>query len=132
MAHFTEAEIAYLQSQKLGRMATVAEDGAPNNVPVTFRYNAALDTIDIRGFNLNTSKKFRNIQRDARVSFVVDDVLPPWEARAVEIRGTAEAIEPAADAGENDSGMIRIHPAKIISWGIDSQPYQRNSRKVNA
>lgn len=134
MSPFTEFEIAYLTSQKLGRLATVDEHGAPNNVPVVYRYNAELSSIDIVGMNLSASKKFRNIQRDGRVSFVVDDVQPPWKPRAVEIRGTAEAITgPNAGQVANgpDDALIRVHPQHIISWGIDSDAYRPNSRKVS-
>jgi pyridoxamine 5'-phosphate oxidase family protein len=112
----------------------VDEQGAPNNVPVGFRYNPELGTIDIVGMNLSASKKFRNIQRDGRVSFVVDDVLPPWKPRAVEVRGTAEAITgPRAGqvAQGPDDALIRVLPQQIISWGIDSDAYRPNSRKVN-
>lgn len=133
MTHFTPKEIDYLNEQKLGRLATLAADGAPNNVPVTYRYNAELDTIDIGGFKLADSKKFKNIQRDGRVSFVVDDVLPPWEARGVEIRGAAESLSGLRNPSlpdTFDAALIRIKPTHIISWGIDTQPYTRNSRKV--
>ncbi|MBW4438066.1 MAG: PPOX class F420-dependent oxidoreductase [Pleurocapsa minor GSE-CHR-MK-17-07R] len=125
MSHFTPGELAYMREQRLGRLATIDADGAPNNVPVTFRYNPTLDSIDIGGFKMGTSKKFRNVQRDGRVSFVIDDVLPPWEARGVEIRGVAEALD-------TDGGLIRIQARHIISWGIDTEPYTRNSRKVGA
>ena len=46
MSHFTPAEIEYLKSQRLGRLATVNSKGEPHVVPVSFRYNAELDTID--------------------------------------------------------------------------------------
>jgi pyridoxamine 5'-phosphate oxidase family protein len=132
MTHFTPGELAYMREQRLGRLATIDAKGAPNNVPVAFRYNPTLDTIDIAGFKMATSKKFRNVQRDGRVSFVIDDVLPPWEARGVEIRGVAEAIDPEgpASARGGDGAIIRIRATHIISWGIDTEPYTRNSRKV--
>ncbi|GAC1652982.1 MAG: hypothetical protein NVS4B12_24620 [Ktedonobacteraceae bacterium] len=60
MSNFTQTEIDYLQSQRLGRLATVNEAGEPHVVPVSFRYNAELDTIDIGGHNMGKSKKFRD------------------------------------------------------------------------
>lgn len=87
MSVSTPAEIEYLRSQRLGRLATVNAAGEPHVVPVAFRYNAELDTIDIGGQTLGRSKKFRDVARDGRVAFVVDDVLPPWQARGVEVRG---------------------------------------------
>jgi pyridoxamine 5'-phosphate oxidase family protein len=131
MSHFSENELAYLASQKLGRLATVDADGQPQNAPVGYRYNADLDAIEISGFNMSKSKKFRNVIARPQVAFVVDDVLPPWQPRAVEIRGTAEAIE-AVDAQGNDASFIRVTPRQIIAWGIDSHPYKPINRKVDA
>ena len=39
MSVLTDAEIEYLESQRLGRLATVGHDGMPHVVPVAFRYN---------------------------------------------------------------------------------------------
>ena len=45
MNRFTEKEVAYLQSQRLARMATVSEKGDLHVVLVGFRYNPDFDTI---------------------------------------------------------------------------------------
>ena len=92
MSHFTPAEIEYLKSQRLGRLATVNSKGEPHVVPVSFRYNAELDTIDIGGRNMAPTKKYRDAARQGKVAFVVDDVLPPWQPRGIEIRGRAEVF----------------------------------------
>jgi len=114
---FSEAELAYLASQRLGRLATAQPDGTLQVSPVGFTYNPATATIDVNGFNLAKSKKFRNIADNGRVAFVVDDLvsITPWRVRCVEIRGSAEALETA------DGALIRIHPKRIISFGI-SEP----------
>ena len=87
MSNFTPAEIEYLKSQRLGRLATVNSKGEPHVVPVSFRYNAELDTIDIGGRNMASTKKYRDAARQGKVAFVVDDVLPPWQPRGIEIAG---------------------------------------------
>ena len=92
MSHFTGAEIEYMHSQRLGRLATVNAAGEPHVVPVSFRHNAELDVIDIGGHGISKSKKFRDILQNANVAFVVDDVLPPWQPRFLEIRGRAEQV----------------------------------------
>jgi pyridoxamine 5'-phosphate oxidase family protein len=134
MSVFTSKEIEYLRDQPLGRLATVNAAGEPHVVPVSFRHNAELDTIDIGGHNLSRSKKFRDVARNGRAAFVVDDVLPPWRARGVEVRGRAEAL---AEGGQQvnadfDSELIRIVPMKIVAWGIDTDAYRPNSRSVGA
>src|SRR5437588_551814 len=92
MSKFTNLELEYLKTQRLGRLATINKNGEPQIAPVTFLYNAELDTIDIGGLNMGESQKFRNVARNGLASFVVDDVLPPFQPRGIEIRGHAEAL----------------------------------------
>lgn len=63
MSAFSEPEIEYLGSQRLGRLATVGNDGMPHVVPVAFRYNRDVDSIDIGGHDFARRKKFRDVQR---------------------------------------------------------------------
>jgi pyridoxamine 5'-phosphate oxidase family protein len=121
MSAFTDAEIEYLASQRLGRIATVGADGAPHVVPVGFRYNAETDTIDIGGHTLDETKKWRDLRRDPRIAFVVDDVLPPWRPRMIEVRGTAELLATGgADLGRGFAAeLIRVTPSRIITYGIN-------------
>jgi pyridoxamine 5'-phosphate oxidase family protein len=46
MSVFTEAEIGYLESNTMGRLATIGADGRPHLVPLTYRFNAAEDAED--------------------------------------------------------------------------------------
>jgi hypothetical protein len=57
MSAFTSAVIECLESQRLGRLATVDGEDEPHVVPTGFRYNAELDTADIGGYNLAANKK---------------------------------------------------------------------------
>ncbi|MEV0108906.1 PPOX class F420-dependent oxidoreductase [Nocardia sp. NPDC050799] len=117
----TRDHIDYLAGQRLGRLATVAPDGAPQNNPVGFRYNPELGTIDIAGWNMGRSRKFRNLARNNRVAFVVDDIasVQPWRVRCLEIRGTAEALtDTVTYIGPEESELIRIHPERVIAFGL--------------
>ncbi len=123
MSVFTEAELRYLTGgRQLGRLATVGADGTPHVVPVGWIYNAARDTLDISGIELEQTKKFRDVARTGRAAIVVDDLesTDPWRPRAVEVRGRAEAIA-------LPTPLIRIHPERIISWGLGAG---RSSRTV--
>lgn len=133
MSHFTEAEIAYLQSQPLGRLATNNATGEPHVVPVSFRYNAELDTIDIGGHNMAKSKKYRDIVAHPQVAFVIDDVLPPWKPRGVEVRGRATQVTVGGknNNGDFDDELIRITPTQIVGWGIDTDAFHPSSRKIS-
>jgi pyridoxamine 5'-phosphate oxidase family protein len=125
---FTETEIAYLASQRLGRLATVQGNGTLQVSPVGFSYNPATATIDINGYNLGKSQKFRNIADNGRVAFVVDDLasVHPWRVRCLEIRGVAEAL--ATEVGP----LIRLHPRRIISFGIDEPDTEAHGLTINS
>src|SRR5881275_3381209 len=92
MSIFSAEEIDYMASQRLGRIATVGPDGQPHVVPTSFRYNAEHDAIDVGGMRMSRTKKLRDVQRTGRASIVIDDVLPPWQPRMIEIRGTAAVV----------------------------------------
>jgi pyridoxamine 5'-phosphate oxidase family protein len=67
-----------------------------------------------------------------RAAFVVDDLLPPWQPRGVEVCGQAEVF---VDGGRNvnaDFGaeLIRFHPVRIVGWGLNTDIYRPNSRSV--
>jgi pyridoxamine 5'-phosphate oxidase family protein len=120
---FTEAELSYLESQPLGRLATVQPDGSPQVSPIGFSYNAENGTIDVGGFNMSNSQKYKNARRDGRVAIVIDDLASqdPWRVRCLEIRGDAEVtLDPEAVPGK-DGSLIRIRPRRIISFGIENQ-----------
>jgi pyridoxamine 5'-phosphate oxidase family protein len=122
---FTEAELAYLHGERrLARIATVGTDGTPHVVPVGWSHNVEHDTIDVTGHELDRTKKFRDVARSGRAAIVIDDLasINPFRPRAIEVRGHAEAVT-------DPHGLIRIHPERIVSWGITAQ---RNARSVTA
>jgi pyridoxamine 5'-phosphate oxidase family protein len=123
MSRFTAEEIAYLQSQRLGRMATVSAKGDLHVVPVGFRYNPEHETIDIGGHNFASSKKYRDALGHGRIAFVVDDVLPPWKARFLEVRGTVQAVSEGGKAINEGfaSDMLRLTPTYITSFGVNDE-----------
>ena len=134
MSVFTDKELEYLAGQQLGRIATVGPDGQPHVVPTSFRHNPDQDAIDVGGFRMGQTKKLRDVQRTGRASIVVDDVLPPWQPRMIEIRGTAVVV---AEGGKSlneqfEDTIVRIQPTRIISFGIDSGDLTSNARSVGA
>ena len=133
MSKFSAKEIEYLASQRLGRLATVNDKGDLHVVPVGFRYNPDEDTIDIGGHGLVTSRKYREALRHGRVAFVVDDVLPPWRPRMVEVRGTVQAI-PAGGKAINANmppEILRLTPTYIVALGVDDDMVRPREGKVN-
>jgi pyridoxamine 5'-phosphate oxidase family protein len=136
MGTFTEAELAYLKSQRLGRLATVATDGYPQNNPVGFRIDPERGTVEIGGHELGASRKFANVRANSKVSFVVDDLVSvdPWRVRGLEIRGDAEALTGQTPWLPGFSPeLIRIHPRRIVAWGLyPDRPWGHEARSVGA
>jgi pyridoxamine 5'-phosphate oxidase family protein len=123
---FKPHEIEFMKTAELARLATVQPDGTLQNSPVGFTYNEDLGTIDVHGYRMSRSRKFRNLASNRTVAVVIDDIASrnPWRVRCLEIRGTAEQAEsgdrrsePGGD--EIDNAIIRITPRRIISFGID-------------
>src|ERR1700738_1181717 len=92
MSGFTDSQLDELAGHALGPIAPVGADGQPHVVPTSFRYNAEHDAIDVGGLRMSQTKKLRDVQRTARASIVIDDVLPPWRPRMLEVRGSAVVL----------------------------------------
>lgn len=75
---------------------------------------------------MERTKKYRDIRRTGRAAVVIDDIVSvsPWRVRGVEIRRWAETVHQPAP-------LIRIHPERIRSWGIENERLgQRRARTV--
>jgi pyridoxamine 5'-phosphate oxidase family protein len=118
----TDTERAYLQSQPLGRLATVDAGGAPQNSPVGVFLDEASGDVLIGGAAMGGTRKFRNVLGNPHVAVVIDDLVStdPWTVRGLEIRGTAEAlsdVDPPIPFMSRE--IIRITPTWVASWGLD-------------
>jgi pyridoxamine 5'-phosphate oxidase family protein len=122
-APLSPAQIEYMGSQRLGRIATAGADHKPHVVPTSFRYNPELGTVDVGGLRVAETKKYRDVQANGWAAIVIDDLasVDPWRPRMLEIRGRAEAV-PTGGAGLGPGfggAFIRIHPEKVNSFGVE-------------
>ena len=140
MSAFTDAEIEFLNGQRLGRLATVGADGMPHVVPVAVFYDPEAEALVI-GANsafgegvMTASKKFRDAQRQPKVAVVVDDPSP----RVLEVRGQAEThLDGGADAGQRVGAPFEFAPAwmlirpnRIVTMGVNGAAYETSARNV--
>ena len=134
---FSESELEYLRGERrLARIATVGSDGTPHIAPVGYSYDAAHDAIVVGGRSMEQTKKYRDVRRSGRAAIVIDDVLPPWQPRGVEVRGRAEArLAGGEEVGKRlgapfdfDPAWILVRPTRIVSWGIDGPSYEVSAR----
>ncbi|MEU4550393.1 PPOX class F420-dependent oxidoreductase [Nonomuraea dietziae] len=136
MTIFTDAERDYLHTQLLGRLATIGPDGTPHLRPLGFRLNSD-GTIDLGGPWVARTQRYRNVQKNPRVSFIVDDMTPdgpeaikPGMGRGVEIRGRAETLCVDDPPAHSAPDIIRVHPERVLSWHIDPAEPDGSSRDV--
>jgi pyridoxamine 5'-phosphate oxidase family protein len=137
---FTDAEIEFLNSQRLGRLATVGADDMPHITPVAVFYDPEADALVI-GANaefgeagMAKSKKFRDAQRRPKVAVVFDAPSP----RILEIRGHAEThLDGGGDVGRRlgapfrfGHAWIRVRPRRIVALGINGGQFEASARDV--
>ncbi|GAB3427928.1 PPOX class F420-dependent oxidoreductase [Flindersiella endophytica] len=119
---FTEDEIAYLRSQPLGRLSTVAPDGQPDNAPVGFEFDGTY--FYVGGRDPANTRKVRNVRNgNPKVALVVDDLVStdPWIPRFLRVFGTAEVVERPGMFGPGV--YLRITPTISWSWNLAGKPF---------
>ena len=122
---FTDAEKAYLQGQRLARIATVSSALQPDVAPVGFKFKEG--RFYVSGYDLQRTRKYKNVLENDRVSLVVDDLVAvdPWTPRGIRIHGHADIV-PSPEEGE----QIRITPDVKWSWGIN-QPAIKDGKALS-
>jgi PPOX class probable F420-dependent enzyme len=118
----------------VGVVATVRADGSPHAVPVWYSWGG--DAVNI--WTEGERAWVRNLRRDPRVAFTVQESKPPYAA--VTMRGRPEASTTGDDidrdiyriagrylaqdeceeyvaAWSHLRTIVRIHPATIHAWG---------------
>jgi pyridoxamine 5'-phosphate oxidase family protein len=130
----TDTERAYLQSQPLGRLATVDAAGAPQNNPVGVFLDEETGDIVVGGHAMGATRKFRNVGANAQVALVIDDLVStdPWTVRGLEIRGTAVAlsdVDPPVPFMSRE--VIRVTPTWVAAWGLDPEVQGTQIRRGN-
>jgi PPOX class probable F420-dependent enzyme len=130
MAVFTPEAEAFLEGVHFAKIATVMRDGSPHVTPIWYM----LDKGELIVNTTTDRVKFRNIRRDPRVSFLIDDGYPylliNGRARIATERDPKKDIETLAvrylgeEKGKKDARdrywkmdrvSLEILPEKIIS-----------------
>lgn len=147
---FDQVERAYLESARVGRLATVDGSGRPNVVPVCFALVESpggdleiVTPIDEKpkAGSPETLRRSRDIRDNPFVSLVVDEYTETWSDLGwVQIRGRATLGSPGGDGHElaigalrakydqyeshalKENPVIQISPGSVLSWGsLDPQ-----------
>ena len=137
---------AFLAAERTCRVATVRGDGAPHVTPLWF----AWDGSSLWLTSIVKSQRWTDLQRDGRVSVVVDAGEDYMELRGVEISGVATPVGEIPRTGEETPDLeeaerlyaakytggqmyhdgrhawLRIVPDKIVSWDFRKLAALRN------
>jgi len=95
------AELEFLRSERIGRLATISPSGWPQAVPVMY---AVLDDGALE-FDVDGAK-LRNLAAEPRAALVVDAMGPK---RGVSVQGRCSLVTPS---------RARLDPAHSFSWGL--------------
>lgn len=120
---FSEAEITYLKSQYLARLATVSGDGQPTVDAVGFEFDGT--RFYIGGQALPSTHKYKNVAGgNHKVSLIVDDLesVNPWKVRGIRVQGLAEIVERSGRFGFKE--YLAITPTVSWSWGFGDEKYR--------
>lgn len=120
---FSEEEVAFLRTQRLLRLATVAPNGQPDADAVGFDFDG--ERFYIGGRNLARSRKYKNVAAGNRlVSLIIDDLAStkPWRPRGIKVHGVAEIVHHSGYAGAGE--YLAVSPQVSWSWGLGGEDYR--------
>jgi hypothetical protein len=134
---------AFLADERVCRVATIGASGAPNVTPLWFVWDGTALWLN----STFRSQRWRDLQRDARVSVVVDAGVEFDELRGVELSGRvavasevprtsrprpelagAERLYALKYAGVPDfvadgrHAWLRLVPERLVSWDFRKNP----------
>ena len=90
---------AFLRGARKVQVATLGQDGTPH---LTTLFHVVDDRGRIAFWTYARSQKIRNLERDPRISLLVEDGEDYFELRGVSVRGTAEVVrdlDPVREVG---------------------------------
>jgi nitroimidazol reductase NimA-like FMN-containing flavoprotein (pyridoxamine 5'-phosphate oxidase superfamily) len=97
--------LAYMLSQRLGVLGTLAPSGEPQAALVGY---AVTPDLEILFDTLQTTRKYRNMKANPRVSFTIGNTAGSGDERTVQYEGVAEEL-----AGDS---LTRLQPVYFATW----------------
>jgi PPOX class probable F420-dependent enzyme len=123
----TDAEAAFVQAQRAGRLATADERGTPHVVPVCYAYDGArfytpLDEKPKRASD-RALRRVRNITTRGEASLVIDRYDDDWSRLGyVLVTGRAELIEPGESGHAGALALLRARYPQYRAMALESRP----------
>ncbi len=129
---FSVAEVNYLRTQRLARIASASAKGIPEVSPVGFEFDGKDFWVGSHSQEIFLrTRRYNNITGgNNRISLVVDDLasVNPWRPRGIKVTGIAEVTDHNGMFGSGK--YFRITPRVTASWGIEpSQDWKPTVRR---
>src|SRR5829696_560681 len=127
MTHFSPNQLAFLEAQRVGRLASASSDGAPHVIPVCYACDGtnlyiALDAKPKR-VAPERLRRIRNILENPRVALVIDRYSDDWSELAyLLIQGTAALIHPGAAEHRRALALLRERYVQYLAMPLEQQP----------
>ena len=134
---FTSAELAFIEQQRVARLATTGPGGRPHVVPICFalldgRFYSVIDDKPKRSARL---QRLRNVAADPRATLLFDRYSEDWTTLAWVMVYAAADLTPDAEAGAaiealrarypqystlapGGRSVLRFTPERVVSWGL--------------
>src|SRR5262245_20735234 len=123
----TQAQIAFIEAQRVGRLATADEEGRPHVVPVCYArdgasFYIALDTKPKRVAHVQL-RRVRNILANPQAALVIDRYSDDWGQLAYRlVRGAAVLLPPGTAEHRRAVALLRERYPQYQAMPIEEQP----------
>ena len=122
MTVYTEAELAYLRGERrLAHVATVGKDGTPHVTPVGMERRPTAGSW--------RSPATASPPPRSSATWPAARAPPSWSTTCCRPGGRGGSRS-AATPRPSTAPSIRIHPTRIVAWGLDDTGGARNARDV--
>ena len=113
MRRFTPKERAYLELQRVGRLAVVDRNGVPHVSPFCHAFSKGVLYIEADG----SSWKVGNASRNKDVAYVVDEYTEIWgNLRGIRLQGTMDVLRGGAEYNSAKRVLMRKFPQLRSFW----------------
>jgi PPOX class probable F420-dependent enzyme len=123
----TPAHRTFLDTQRVGHLATADAAGHPHVVPVCYAVGEAALYIALdakpKRVGWQHLKRVRNLLSNPQVALVIDAYTEDWQQLAyLLIRGPAELLQPHTDEQQQAITLLRARYPQYQTMLIDAQP----------
>ncbi|HEU5097397.1 MAG TPA: TIGR03668 family PPOX class F420-dependent oxidoreductase [Roseiflexaceae bacterium] len=124
---FSKRQLAFLDAQRAGRLATATREGVPHVIPVCYAYGGASLYIALDAKPKRVAperlRRVRNIMENPHVALVIDRYSDDWSELAyLLIQGVAELVQPDNPEHARAVALLRRRYVQYQSMPIEQQP----------